>query len=396
MKLNKSLTSCFCSLVMVLWAGQVLSQSNVKTEATLEIFPPQAEHAHGSSIVALPNGDLLTTWFQGSGERKANDVRIMGSRKSKMATAWSAPFLMADTPGIPDCNPVLYLNSDNELTLVWIAVIGNQWEHSILRTRRSTNYNQPGPPVWDWQDNILLQPREEFVTEVQAKLKELPDTHHGWSAYAPQYDELTIEAAKNSKYRSIGWMTRIKPLILGQKIILPLYSDGFNLSLMAISEDGGDTWKPSLPLVGRGPIQPALAQRNNGDIVALARDSGDGPNFIQQSISKDEGQSWSAATKTTLPNTASVELLKLADGRWVLVGNDIHDGRYQLALWVSEDEGQTWPSTPLYLENDPSRNGGFSYPSLIQDASGMIHITYSSHFSTGKTIVYKSISPESL
>src|SRR5690606_6577465 len=285
MKFNKSLTSGLSAVVLTIWAVQVLAQSNIKPEAAMEIFPPQAEHTHGSSIVALPNGDLLATWFQGSGERTANDVRIMGSRKAKSAPTWSAPFLMADTPGIPDCNPVLFLNSANELTLVWIAVIGNQWEHSILRTRRSKNYNQAGAPIWDWQDNILLQPGEEFVTEIQARLKELPDTHHGWSAYAPDYDELLTEAAKNSKYRSIGWMTRIKPLVLGQKIILPLYSDGFNLSLMAISEDDGETWKPSLPLVGRGPNQPALAQRKNGDILALARDSGDGPHFIQQSIS---------------------------------------------------------------------------------------------------------------
>jgi predicted neuraminidase len=384
------------ALVLTISVGQVLAQSDVKTESAMEIFPPQAEHTHGSSIVALPNGDLLATWFQGSGERKANDVRIMGSRKTKSSATWSTPFLMADTPGIPDCNPVLFLNSDNELFLVWIAVLGNQWEHSILRTRRSKDYNEAGPPIWNWQDNILLQPGEEFVTELKAKFEELPDTHHGWSAYAPDYDELTIEAAKNSKYRSIGWMTRIKPLVINKKIILPLYSDGFNLSLMAISEDGGESWKPSLPLVGRGPIQPALAQRKNGEILALMRDSGDGPTFIQQSISKDQGHSWSAATKTTLPNTASVELLKLADGRWILVGNDLHDGRYRLALWISEDEGNSWPDTPLYLENDNTRDGGFSYPSLIQDANGMIHITYSSHRSAGKTIVYKSISPESL
>ncbi|MCK5279642.1 MAG: exo-alpha-sialidase, partial [Cyclobacteriaceae bacterium] len=44
------------------------------------IFPYQSEHIHGSSIVLLPNGDKLATWFQGSGERNSDDVRIMGSR----------------------------------------------------------------------------------------------------------------------------------------------------------------------------------------------------------------------------------------------------------------------------------------------------------------------------
>ncbi|MFZ9747887.1 MAG: hypothetical protein ACO3G4_14805, partial [Opitutaceae bacterium] len=41
------------------------------------VFPLQAEHTHGSTLVELPNGDLLVGWFQGSGERWADDVRIL-------------------------------------------------------------------------------------------------------------------------------------------------------------------------------------------------------------------------------------------------------------------------------------------------------------------------------
>jgi predicted neuraminidase len=184
-------------------------------------------------------------------------------------------------------------------------------------------------------------------------------------------------------------------LISEEKIILPLYSDGFNFSIMAISEDQGDTWKPSKPLVGKGPIQPALAKRKNGELVAMLRDSGDGPTMIQQSSSTDGGFSWSAAQKTNLPNTASVELLTLQDGRWWMVGNDLHDGRYRLALWISQDEGKTW-STPHYLENDTSKSGSFSYPSLIQDASGKVHLTYSSHFPDRKTIQYLRLDPHQI
>ena len=40
------------------------------------IFPVQDQHAHGSTLVELPNGDLLVGWFQGSGERWAYDVVI--------------------------------------------------------------------------------------------------------------------------------------------------------------------------------------------------------------------------------------------------------------------------------------------------------------------------------
>ncbi len=359
------------------------------------VFAPQSEHAHASSLVELPNGDFLVAWFQGSGERKSDDVRIMGARLEKGKKAWSTPFVMADTPYLPDCNPVLFLNDKGKLFLVWIAVQGNMWEGSILRTRTTTNYKNPGPPLWEWQDNILLKPGEEFEREIEQKFSEMPKLHHGWAGYAPRYDEMIIEAGKNKVNRSIGWMTRIKPLILeGGRIILPLYSDGYNLSLCAISDDDGETWRPSKPIVGRGPIQPALALKRNGDIVALMRDSGDAPTRVHKSISKDKGESWSYSIKTDIPNTASVELLVLQDGRWAFVGNDIEDGRYRIVLMLSDDEGETW-KWKEYLENGLKQDGGsYSYPSLLQSRDGLLHISYSSRTSeTEKSIKYLVVNP---
>ncbi|UZD23912.1 sialidase family protein [Algoriphagus halophytocola] len=356
------------------------------------IFPLQEKHTHGSSIVALPNADLLTVWFEGSGERKADDVLLMGARKKSGETNWSTPFIMADSPGIPDCNPVLFLNQNDELFLVWIAVLANEWDHSLLRLKRSKSYETSGAPLWEWQDNILLKPGDEFAAEVEKRFRDLPSPNLGWAAYAPKYEDLIRTASRDSKKTSLGWMTRIKPLLIGDRIILPLYSDGFNFSMMAISDDFGGSWSPSLPLVGKGPIQPALIQKENGDIVAMLRDSGDAPSRIQQSISKDLGESWSAARKTDFPNTASVELLKLSDGRWWMIGNDIQDGRYRLALWISDDEGESW-SKPQYLEFDSSKEGRYSYPAIIQDQRGLVHLTYSKHLKEGKTIQYRLLDP---
>ena len=101
------------------------------------IFPEQEKHVHGSSLVSLPTGDLLCVWFQGSGERTADDVKLMGARLVKGSNFWSEPFLMADTPNIPDCNPVLFLNQSGKLFLVWIAVQANLWEQSIIKVRVS-------------------------------------------------------------------------------------------------------------------------------------------------------------------------------------------------------------------------------------------------------------------
>jgi len=361
------------------------------------IFPAQKEHAHGSSLVVLPNGDKLAAWFQGSGERKSDDVRIMGARLKKGAKSWTIPFLMADTKGLPDCNPVLFLNGKNKLFLVWVAVQANRWENSILRLRTSTIYETDGAPNWDWQDNILLKPDDSFAEEVALKFKDLPENHAGWAEYAPLYDDMIKDASKDLLKRSIGWMTRIKPLILENgRIILPLYSDGLNMSMTAISDDDGESWRPSLPIVGRGPIQPALAQKENGDIVAFMRDSGDPPPRVHVSISKDDGESWSATKKIDIPNTASVELLKIKDGKWAFLGNDIIGGRHRLSLYISDDEGETW-NWKVQVENEERGKGSFSYPCLVLDEKGLLHMTYSyNKGENDKSIKYVVVNPKKI
>jgi predicted neuraminidase len=379
---------------LIIISYPVLAQKSPIIHSSL-VFPLQEKHVHASSLVVLPNEDILIVWFEGSGERTSDDVKIMGSRLEKGINQWSEPFLMADTPNIPDCNPVLFLNAKKQLFLVWIAVQANKWEQSILKYKISTKYQTPGPPVWEWQENILLKPNESFAIEVEKKIKDLPELTAGWAGYAPKYDEMIIQSSKDPVKRSFGWMTRIKPLILENgKIILPLYSDGFNFSMMAISDDHGQSWRPSSPLVGRGPIQPAVVKNKNGDIIALLRDSGDEPSRVQKSESHDQGETWTAAKKTDIPNTASVELLILKDGRWAFVGNDQTDGRYRLSLYISENEGQTWINKYI-IENDITRTKSYSYPSLIQSPDGKLHISYSFHEEkTKKSIKYLVLNPD--
>ncbi len=382
--------------LLIFWENNLSAQSSPIIHADL-IFPLQEKHVHGSSIVALPNGDMLAAWFYGSGERTSNDVKIMGARLKKGESNWSEPFLMADTPNLPDCNPVLFLNQKGKLFLVWIAVQANRWEHSVLRVRTSENYSASGAPTWDWQDNILLNPGDEFAEEVAMRFKELPENTAGWAEFAPKYDNMIIEASKDPRKRTTGWMTRIKPMVMENgRIVLPLYSDGFNFSMMAISEDFGESWKPSLPLVGRGPIQPALVKKKNGSLIAYLRDSGDAPSRVHISESKDGGESWSSSEKTEIPNTASVEMLNLADGRWAFLGNDIDDGRYILSLYLSDDEGQTW-EWKTRLEDQTPDQGSYSYPSMIQTSDGLVHITYSYHLkSDSKSIKYVVVDPDKM
>ena len=359
-------------LLIMIIGTNTQAQQDLQSEL---IFPFQEQHVHSSSIVELPNGDLLTCWFQGSGERTANDVVINGSRLKKGERKWSEPFLMADSPGQPDCNPILFLNNKNKLFLMWIIVEANRWEASILKFKTSMDYNNEGAPTWMWQDILLMKPGVEFEKRVKEQFEKYGRKDLVWAEYALPYEEMLIEAAKDPKKRETGWMTRTHPTILENgKILLPLYSDGFNFGLIAISEDDGETWKSSLPIVGRGLNQPSLIVRNDGSIDAYMRDDGDEPGRIMISHSSDEGYSWTYAQKSEIPNPgASIEILKLKNGHWLLVYNDVDDGRYSIAVAISDDEGKTW-KWKKNLEN--IEGGSFSYPSVIQAKDGKIHVTY--------------------
>jgi predicted neuraminidase len=393
--MKKIILLFFISIITVAGIAQTKLEKVQPVFQTL-IFPSQPQHAHASSIVSLPNGDILATWYQGSGEREANDVKIMGARLRNGSKAWSEPFVMADTRDIPDCNPVLYVNSHHKLFLFWIAVQAHKWEYSLLRCKTSINYLDSISPVWNWQDDILFTPDDHFAEEVAAKFKQLPETKNGTASFGPRYGDKIIEAGRDQSKRSLGWMTRIKPLQLKNgRILLPLYSDGFSMSMIAISDDDCETWHPSLPIVGRGNVQPALVQKKDGNIIAYMRDNGEDPNRVQVSESTDSGFSWTTAQKINIPNTASVELILLQDGRWAFVGDDEDDGRYRLSIYLSDDEGKTW-KWKRALEDEQKGKGSFSYPCIIQTADGLLHISYSySMDKKGESIKYVVADPKS-
>ena len=364
------------------------------TLQTQYIFPLQDKHVHGASIAETPGGDLLAVWFHGSGERTADDVRLLGARLRKGAAAWSEVFDMADTPGFPDCNPVLFVDTKNRLWLFWSVVLANRWENCLLKYCRADRYEADGPPEWNWQDVILLKADDTFPEKIAAGFKEINPPEDMWAEYARPYSELVTEAARDKLKRQLGWMTRNHPLVLQSgRILLPLYSDGFNICLTAYSDDDGANWQASEPIVGLGPIQPALAQRKDGSVVAFFRDSGDAPKRLQQAESSDEGKTWTVTRDTDIPNpSSSAEVKVLADGRWILVGNDLEEGRNRLGVLLSEDEGQTWTAR-RYLEEDADVSNAYAYPSILQASDGSIHAVYSCHIHEGRTIKHAFFSP---
>jgi len=356
------------------------------------IFPAQAKHVHGSSVVECPNGDLLACWFYGSGERRANDVVVQGARLEKGARTWSPVFLMADTPNLPDCNPVLFVDAQRKLWLFWIVVRANVWERSLLKYRTATDYEGDGPPKWSWQDVIILKPGDAFAKALRKGFETLRPDEGVWGEYALPFTQLTVEAAKDPVKRQTGWMSRIHPTVLPSgRILLPLYSDGYIQCLMGISDDGGQTWRASLPIVGMGCSQPSVVRRNDGTLLAYLRNDGGTPPRVQLSTSSDDGETWSVSQDTDIPNPgSSLQTIALKDGRWVMVYNDTEQGRHRFALSLSDDEGKTWKWT-RHVERGQKHKDSFAYPSMMQSRDGRIHVTYSHHLGAARSIKHVAL-----
>ncbi len=190
----------------------------------------------------------------------------------------------------------------------------------------------------------------------------------------------------------LGWQPRCKPTILSTgRILLPLYSDTFSFSLMAISDDDGKHWYASEPLIGFGNIQPAVLERKDGSLVAYMRENGI-TDHIRVAESTDGGKTWGPVTSLDLPNPGSgLDAVRLANGHWVLIYNDTTKGRNSLAVSISEDEGKTW-NTTRHLEKH--EQGSYHYPAIIQGKDGMIHAVYSYFVEGGKSMKHAAFNED--
>ncbi len=213
------------------------------------IFPLESWHNHGSAIVICPNGDMLVCWFHGSGERRADDVLILGARLVKKTGKWTKPFVMADTPEFPDTNCTMIIDQNGQLWLFWPTIQANLWESALMKYKTSTNYMMPeGPPEWDLMRVLHMKPGDDFEEKVRAKTVEYieANTPKGfgkrWKRIkrANRWAEQNYKQAADKLTRRLGWFTRAHPKILDDgRMLLGLYSDGFSFSLVAITDDLG-------------------------------------------------------------------------------------------------------------------------------------------------------------
>jgi len=280
--------------------------------------------SHASTIVELPSKELLVAWYAGSSEG-AKDVAILSSRLRAGSNSWTKPEVLIDTPGKSEGNPVLFVNIKGLLFLFYVTIFGRGWDECKMFWQTSSDNGL------SWGKKRVL--REEY-----------------------------------------GWMIRNKPIILrGGDILLPVYDERDWHSLVMVSEDEGENWKAYGKITTpAGNIQPTVVQLSDESLLMYLRTGGEG-GYIFCSKSYDNGRTWTKAEATNLPNPNSgIDLLRLKSGNIALAFNDTPRGRTPLNVALSLDEGKTW----AFNKRLETEKGEFSYPAIIQDSKGNIHLTY--------------------
>ena len=291
------------------------------------IFPPgKLLSSHSPSIVELPDGALFVVWYAATSSGP-NSV-IWASRKPAGSDKWSDPWIVNQTPGYSNKNPVLYLGRDKRLWLIWAN------ERRLFRSAT--------------------------IDTLRTKVSE--DSGRTWG--------------KDRKIDTpIGFLPRTHPVRLHDgTVLLPLYVNWSTSSVVMASRDDGSTWGKYRCILLLFGIQPTIIQRSDLSLFALTR-TGMWPRFSWQAASYDLGRNWKGQKLSGIKNPgSSIEMVKLDSGNIVLAFNDSRTDRSGMSLALSYDGGRTWPSVRM-IENDPGHI--HTYPSIAQDKNGLIHVVYS-------------------
>jgi alpha-L-fucosidase len=327
--------------------------SCTKKEASIEGFIFEADlfgQCHASTLVQTEQDAFLAAWFAGAYEG-ADDVAIWGAFYRE--GHWLEPFKLADgtvsdTLSYPCWNPVLFNNHKGVLFL----------------------YYKVGPNPREWEGRYMTS----------------SDKGHTWSEPATLPSGV-LGPIKN-KPESLGDGTFLAPSSV------ETLDDQWRAHLELFSDDG--TFIKTIELEHGNSIeaiQPSLLKHSDKRLQILCRSR---QNRLAQSWSTDGGQTWEPMRLLDLPNPNSgTDAVTLKDGRHLLVfnplksGSDWWQGRNILHLAVS-DNGIDW-ETVAVLENH--LEGEYSYPAIIQDESGRVHITYTWD---RKRIKHVVINPEEL
>jgi predicted neuraminidase len=331
---------------------------------------------HAATVADLGTGYVLAAWFGGAHEGHP-DVAIWLSRYD--GARWSAPVRVADEPGVPLWNPVLFRDAADILWLFYKAGPTVPAWSGLYRQSRDAGRTWSAPtllpagligpaknkPITLSNGDILCGASAETWRNWTAWAEISADGGRSWTRHGPI--TAPADAGRGDPWRSPD----VAPTLARAEIARPAVPGAGQSELVSATWDAA-SGQLRLPQEHRGVIQPAVWEYAPGRVKMLLRATR-AVGAVCVAESNDFGRTWSPARPLAIPHANSgLDAVRLTDGRIVLACNPTHEGRSPLALLISDDNGETWPRR----RDLETAAGEFSYPSVIQAADGRLHVVY--------------------
>ncbi|XP_045168418.2 uncharacterized protein LOC123531478 isoform X2 [Mercenaria mercenaria] len=313
------------------------------SDGTMEAYMiPRFKSSHASFIEPCPNDDLVMAWFSGSAEGES-DVAIVVSRLPNGTDQWTSPVAVSQRKGYSNQNPVLFYDTQSCSLYLF---------HTQQEAKKLVNGGISG--------------------EDSATIWELQSSNNGMNWTSPR-----IMFAKAGSFDRNRIVVSQK-----QSWLYPIYYAGGSRKdtsyiKESVTHKPFDTWLEHYFTGSDHLVQPSVVRpvKNSTRLVSFFRDRR--AEYIYRAVSLTDGVTWTKPTKTTLPNNNSgIEATVLQSGHLAIVYNPTNKIRNPIVISLSEDEGVTWTHTRS-LDHETYSNGiELSYPTLFQDSTGRIHVSY--------------------
>ena len=376
---------------MTTFDGRLTPRPDGGTEA---LMPTPTVQCHAANLAFLPNGDLACVWFGGTQEG-VSDISVHLSRLRAGTDQWLDPVQLSFDSSRSEQNPILFNAPNGDVWLLYTGQIAGNQDSSIVRRRVSHD----GGETWDEPTALLGEdaPKGVFVRQVPVALE-------SGRILLPTFNCIALPGEK--------WVGN-------QDTASVWYSD-----------DAGETWTETPVPNSEGCVHMNIVPRTDGTLWACFRSRW--ADHVYETESTDGGETWAPCRPIDLPNNnSSIQARALGDGQIAMVMNyasqaDATDRRASLydeiddegvkdtdgpvlaeptfdtdkrtAFWgasrapmtlaLSDDDGRSWPiaydieNGDGYCMSNNSRenlNRELSYPSVIGDAEGGVHVAYTWH-----------------
>lgn len=314
--------------------------------------------AHAPTIIKLDNGDLLCAWFAGSFEGSP-DISIVLSKFNHDTLEWKEPKIISQDDTRSEQNPSFFQAPDSSVWLIYTSQEGRQPDKDNMQFTSIIKYQKTYDNGENWtKPEVLFSQQGTFARQA-------------------------IQVLSNGRWIFSTWVCEDSELGLTN-----------DPTIFQVSDDEGLTWKEVRMPDSNGRVHANVIELADGHLVAFMRSRF--ADYIYRSESTDYGDSWTVPEPTILPNNnSSISAIKL-DNNAIAIAYNANSAqnpekgkvawpglRNPVVVSVSEDGGNTWPIGRIIEHaegfigaENKTNNSQFEYPTIYQDAKGILHLVY--------------------